>query len=140
MSRYLLDTDMITLAQFGNRVVEGNLVAHAASYIAISAISIQEQMDGWLGHLNRLNTPPRLAAWYDRLVSHILPSWKRFTVLTVSEPAILRSRYLKSLRLSIGSMDLRIAAVALENGLTVITRNCRDFGRVPGLATDDWSV
>jgi tRNA(fMet)-specific endonuclease VapC len=61
-------------------------------------------------------------------------------VLSFTEPAVLRFEKLRSQRLNIGMMDLRIAAVALESGRTVVTRNQRDFGRVPRLATVDWSV
>lgn len=43
-------------------------------------------------------------------------------------------------RLNVGSNDLKIAAIALETNATVVTRNLRDFTRVPGLATVDWSV
>jgi tRNA(fMet)-specific endonuclease VapC len=39
----------------------------------------------------------------------------------------------------IGPMDLMIAAHALSARLTVITNNRREFDRVPGLVTEDWT-
>ena len=41
---------------------------------------------------------------------------------------------------SIGPNDTIIAAIALANGLTVVTHNTREFTRVPGLAVEDWET
>ncbi len=40
----------------------------------------------------------------------------------------------------IGGNDLMIAAIALTYDLTVVTHNCGEFNRVPGLRVEDWSV
>jgi tRNA(fMet)-specific endonuclease VapC len=140
MSRYLLDTDTLTLLQFNHPTVTQRVSAHPDTDITIAVLSVQEQMRGWLARLNRLSTPDQLADWYDRLTNKLFPVWRRYTLLSFTKPTILRFEHLRTLRLNIGRMDLRLAAVGLENGLTVVTRNRQDFGRVPGLTIVDWSV
>lgn len=39
----------------------------------------------------------------------------------------------------IGPHDLLIAAIAIANGLTLVTANVGEFSRVPGLSWVDWS-
>jgi tRNA(fMet)-specific endonuclease VapC len=41
--------------------------------------------------------------------------------------------------LPIGCMDTKIAAHALAEGLTLVTNNIDDFGRVPGLLIESWT-
>jgi tRNA(fMet)-specific endonuclease VapC len=66
--------------------------------------------------------------------------WRRFELLPFPLAAIQRFEQLRALRLNVGLMDLRLGAVALENNLTVVTRNVRDFKRIPRVQTEDWSV
>jgi tRNA(fMet)-specific endonuclease VapC len=40
----------------------------------------------------------------------------------------------------IGSHDLLIAAHARSLGLTLVTNNTREFSRVPGLASENWTL
>ena len=49
-------------------------------------------------------------------------------------------RELREQGIRLGTRDLRIAATALANGVTLITRNRRDFALVPGLKLEDWTV
>lgn len=39
---------------------------------------------------------------------------------------------------NVGSIDMKIAAIAMEHSIPVITRNRRDFLRVPDLSVEDW--
>jgi predicted nucleic acid-binding protein len=43
-------------------------------------------------------------------------------------------------RVRIGTMDLKIAAIALANDATLLSRNLPDFAKVPGLRVEDWSA
>ena len=140
MSLFLLDTDTLTLAEQGHIAVLKQVNSRSISEIALSAISVQEQMLGFLAAVNRARDQKDLAKAYEMLVLRLLPVWSRFAVLPFTELAILRFEQLRSMRLNVGLMDLRIAAIALENQLAVVTRNWRDFSRVPGLSAVDWSV
>ena len=46
---------------------------------------------------------------------------------------------LKSQKIRIGTMDLKIAAITIANGAILISRNLRDFAQVPNLTVEDWT-
>lgn len=139
MSVCVLDTDVLTLYYRGDPGVVRGVNEQAFTDLAISVITVDEQLTGWYTLTRRARRPEEIARAYARLGEAVVRLAK-WPILPYTEAAIARVAHLKSLRLNVSLMDLRIAAIALEHGAVVITRNQRDFGRVPGLGIKDWSV
>lgn len=139
MIRYVLDTDILTLLRHGHPAVVQHVTAQPAADIAITVITVEEQLSGWYTQLRRAKKKDALATAYQQLTeaTTLLSGIK---ILTLTEPAIDRAEKLKQLKLKIGKKDLRIAAITLENGAILVTRNRRDFQQVPNLTLEDWTV
>ncbi len=139
MSFYILDTDILTLLQDGDPTVRQHVASHPKQEVAITVISVEEQLTGWYTKLRRAKKSDLLAQAYERLTRNVR-YLAQLTILTFSEPSILRSEQLRALKLNVARKDLCIAAITLEYGGILVTRNLRDFQRVPNLVVEDWSV
>ena len=138
-ARYLFDSDSLSLYFQTHPRIVANLVAHLSDTVLVSAITIEEILSGWYTSLRQARKPHQVVLAYDRLTSTMneLRAWE---VLSFSADAMDRYDKLKKLRLNVAKQDLRISAIALEWGGTVVTRNLSDFQRVPGLTCEDWSA
>ena len=96
-------------------------------------------MRGWLAYSAQANTIKKMLIAYEKIQTH-LQTFRDLTVLPFDKEAATRFELLRQARVRIGSMDLKIAAVCLANNATLLTRNSKDFGQVPGLKFEDWSV
>ena len=102
-------------------------------------LTVEEQLSGWYTALRKAKQPRKLAWAYQRLADTVR-FLARLQILTYNEPAMKRYEGLRKRKIKIKRMDLRIAAVTLEHGGTVVTHNQSDFQRIPGLAVVDWSI
>jgi tRNA(fMet)-specific endonuclease VapC len=102
-------------------------------------MTVDEQLTGWYTLTRQARNPEEIARSYARLSDAVtrLAKWR---ILPYTESAISRVAQFKALRLNLRLMDLRIAAVALEHEAVIVTRNRRDFDRIPGLKIEDWSL
>jgi len=139
MSLYVLDTDILTLFRQGDRNVNRQVLAHATDELAATAISVHEVIDGWLGYIRRHPQVDRIARGYAEIAESVL-FLAGFSILHYPVAAIARFQHLRGMRLNVGQMDLRIAAITLEHSGILVTRNVRDFQRIPGLTIENWAA
>lgn len=139
MPLYVLDTDSLSLHERGNPGLLAKAQALQPGELAVTVITVEEQLSGWYTILRRARLRHEIARAYLRLATAI-ENFSGLTILPFPETAIARFDQLDSLRLNVGRPDLRIAAITLEYGGIVVTRNLRDFQRVPGLTVENWAT
>ena len=71
MSLYVLDTDTLQLYQDGNAAVVNRVNAVAPGDLAISVVTVEEQLSGWYAQLRQAKQPERLAWAYRRLAATV---------------------------------------------------------------------
>lgn len=139
---FILDTDHLTVMQMQSGLefdhIQARLQAHAGAGLFTTIISFQEHVQGWLAYMNKARTPDRVVNGYVRL-SSVLRDYCQAAVLSFDQAAQNRYVELEKLRLRIGTMDLRIASITLAARGTLLSRNLRDFCKVPGLVVEDWT-
>lgn len=105
--------------------------------VAVSAVTVEESLRGWLAQIRRRTDPRSQIAAYQRLIRQVevFASW---LVLPWDDDGVDRFDSLKSLRQQVGTQDLKIACICLAHDATLLTRNLADFKPVPGLRVENW--
>jgi len=134
---HILDTDHFSLWEAGHPAVTARVRASMSS-LGTSVITVFEVLRGRTAVLNRRLSSAQTVDAFTRLRKS-LTLCAAMPIAEFDATSDSRFSMLKQIPVRIGSMDLRIAAIALSAGLVVVTRNRVDFGRVPGLVIEDWS-
>ena len=130
----ILDRDTIEAFNLGRR-----LASVPSEEVAVTIITYEEQMRGWLAVVAQARTAPRQVEAYRKL-RRFVDQFRRVNLLDYDVNAADKFEQLRAAKVRVGTKDLRIAAICLASDATLLTRNAKDFGQVPGLKFEDWSV
>lgn len=96
-------------------------------------------MLGCHAYINRSRNLKDMVKGYD-MMSRLVRDFQTAIVLPFDELAARQLEQLEARQIRIGKMDARIASIALANQRILLTRNYKDFEKVPGLMVEDWTT
>jgi tRNA(fMet)-specific endonuclease VapC len=139
MILHVLDTDHISLFQRKHPTVVQNMVSADPNQLAVSIVTVEEQIKGHFKLIKQANSGAKLIRAYAALQSGVA-YFNTITVLPFDEVANAHYETLRKQKIRIGTQDLRIAAIVLSVKGILVTRNWKDFAKVPDLTLEDWSI
>lgn len=138
---YLLDTDHLVVLQRRAEPeysrLKQRMSVHLPEHFCLCMVSFHEQVMGANNFINRARKAEEVVRGY-QMMEQSLIDYPRFRVMPFDPPAAQQFDAFRAGRVRIATMDLRIAAIAVTQRLTLLSRNLNDFARVPGLVAEDW--
>ncbi|MBC6422834.1 MAG: type II toxin-antitoxin system VapC family toxin [Hormoscilla sp. SP5CHS1] len=141
MKLWILDTEHVSLIQREEPFVTKRLKKINISKVAVTVITVEEQMRGRLNSIRQASQSGKseqiLFAYAN--LRKTVDFYRDMNLLDFDGAASTRYAELSRQKIRIGTQDIRIAAIALSVDGILVTRNWRDFQRVPGLLLEDWT-
>ncbi|MGV3658819.1 MAG: type II toxin-antitoxin system VapC family toxin [Prosthecobacter sp.] len=137
----ILDTDHVSALQADGGMARQNLTRRmqisADQDFVITAVTVEEQLRGWLAEIHGEMDFVKQTGSYQHLVGLVrfFGVWK---ILPFDASSAQQTITLRKAKVRIGTMDLKIAATALSHNILLLTANNRDFSQVPGLRFENW--
>jgi tRNA(fMet)-specific endonuclease VapC len=139
----ILDTDHLTVLKYSRDGRFLKLAQRMADYVdqdfATTAITLEEQLRGWLAEINRVSDPEKQIPAYSELTG-LIEFFSFWTILPFDHAAASVFRQFRAQKNRAGSMDLKIASVAVSLDCVLLTANTRDFSSIPELRIANWLV
>jgi tRNA(fMet)-specific endonuclease VapC len=134
---------VFTLAELPDSRAYLHLHAHvlqldSTDKVVTTIVTYEEQTRGWLAYAAKSREIPHQIKAYSRLKKH-LRVYLGFEILDFDEAAAREFDHLRTLKLPVGSSDLKIAAIALSQNAILLSRNLKDFRKIPSLQVEDWT-
>jgi tRNA(fMet)-specific endonuclease VapC len=141
--KYLLDTDHLSVLQRQTGEAYLNFSTRMSQCVlsdfAVSVVTFHEQFIGIHTYINRSRGEEELLRGYAKIVT-LLKDFMTFSVVPFDRLALDEFRNLQRQKVGGSTMDLRIASIAFSRSLILLTRNQKDFNKIPGLQTQDWTA
>jgi tRNA(fMet)-specific endonuclease VapC len=138
----ILDTDCLSLLDrekyLESSKLRQKLEPFSPDELFTTIITFEEQMRGWLSYIAKSRTIEQQILAYQMLHS-FLESFLNTAVLDFDGNAAKVFQDLRSQKIRIGVMDLKIASVAISHKAILVSRNVKDFEGVPNLVVNDWT-
>ena len=136
----ILDTDHLVEYQKGTSAESQRLkerLTQQSQPFGTTIISVEEIMRGWMAAIRRLREPSDQVNAYVKL-RRLFQFFAVWHVLDFDQAAALECERLRIAKIRVGTMDMKIASIALARSAILLTRNRGDFERVPELVVEDW--
>jgi tRNA(fMet)-specific endonuclease VapC len=139
---YILDTDLFSLSLLTDSPEYLRMEVRAAQLppedtVVTTIITYEEQTRCWLAYAAKSRDRQHQVRAYASLKRHLL-NYLEWEVLDFDDSAASEFERLRG-NIRAGTMDLKIAAIALSRVAILVSRNARNFGKVPNLQVEDWT-
>lgn len=136
----VLDSDVFTLLTEGDAEVVARSANHDPAELSLPIIVVEEAIRGRFNLIRRAESgkgKTSLVRAYE-LLQETIEVVSLFPRLAFTDEALKKFLELRKQFPRLGTQDLRIAATCIVHSATLVTRNRRDFEKIPGLTVEFW--